>query len=72
MIVDPDLPKNAIDGDSPPIDVDLPAFAEVPGPDQSGSIHSPAEEDPASFPEQEVPTPDLLNDRINDARLRTA
>ena len=71
-IADRDFPKDAIDGDPPPVDVDLPAFAEVPGPNQPGSIHSPAEVDPASFPEQEVLTPDLLNDRINDARLRTA
>ena len=72
MIVDPYLPKDTIDGDPSPIDVDLPAFAEVPGPDQPRRVHLPAEIDPASFPEEEVLTPDLLDDRINDTLLRAA
>ena len=65
-IADRDFPKDAIDGDPPPVDVDLPAFAEVPSPDQTGSIHLPTEIDPASFPKQEVPTPDLCSDGLND------
>lgn len=48
--VDRDFPKDAIDGDPPPVDIDLPAFAEVPRPDQTGSVHLAIEVIPAAFP----------------------
>lgn len=64
MIVDRDFPKDAIDGDPPPVDVDLPAFAEVSRPDQPGSIHLVAEEIPAAFPEQKIVTSDFRHDRF--------
>ena len=58
-IADRDFPKDAIDGDPPPVDVDLPAFAEVPSPDQTGRIHLQAAE-------REVMPPDLRRDGLND------
>lgn len=64
MIVDRDFPKDAIDGDPPPIDVYLPAFAEVPRPDQTGSIHLQAVVNPAAFAEQKIVTSDFRHDRF--------
>ena len=66
MIVNRDFPKNAIDGNPPPIDVDLPPFAKVPRPDQPHRVHLSAEIGPASFPKEEVLTPDLRCDGLND------
>ena len=65
-IADRDFPKDAIDGDPPPVDVDLPAFAEVPSPDQTGRIHLQAVVDPAAFAEREVMPPDLRRDGLDD------
>lgn len=65
-IADRDFPKDAIDGDPPPVDVDPPAFAEVPSPDQTGRIHLQAVVDPAAFAEREVMPPDLRRDGLND------
>ena len=50
-IADRDFPTDAIAGDPPPVDVDLPAFAEVPSPDQTGRIHLQAVVDPAALVE---------------------
>lgn len=66
MIVNRDFPKDAIDGDPPPVDVDLPAFAEVPRPNQTGSIHLQAVVNPAAFAEHEVTPPDFRGDDFND------
>ena len=65
-IADRDFPKDAIDGDPPPVDVDLPAFAEVPNPDQPGRIHLQAVVDPAAFAERKVVPPDFRDDGFND------
>lgn len=66
MIVDRDLPQDAIDDDPPPVDVDLPTFAEVSRPNQPCGIHLAVKVSPAALPEQEVMPPDLRRDSLND------
>lgn len=55
--------------DSMPVDVGSHLFPKVAGPDRTARIHPVAAADPTPLPEQDIPTPDLHNDRFNDVRL---